>query len=633
MSALNRVDPNNRQNSSTTIDKEKSKVEKVVEGIELNHEMILSNLQIGERKLCYSEEISVDKLTDEMKNSLINSLREIFVKVLENEDLKKVKGSYDLYFSLSEKEGLVVRIGKKGKDIKIAPYKDFLIGNRVLFNEKLSPYQKLLQAAKETESYAKCANLGKRVTDNTLKPNDLETRVNEQFQKGNIQLLAQRKELEEGSFLQKYKEYLLLGTNSSSAAYNLLKNTGLALNNPFFVLASSIPCMIKGLSYLLYNIASMREAEYLSQKKVEKFTGFEKFLMVFSSIFALTAFTIGLLLLVSLGLTLEAVKKVYTVVNGIVFGYVLCSLFSLFQIALESIRLFRTVKLRKELNQFLENTYLSKQERCLGYLKKVKETISLSEEEVNQIKSEINGRREKIKNDLKKAKYISVSDDSEELKREIANKIDVEKEINFEIQKKLRQKIESFQKCASKGVTEEVLRDIDRLILKLSVEKVENDDLNKAIELVGKIDKATYQNMVTHIVYILIFIACLAGTFINGPTACAFFWLTIALIFVFWDYSGSNNALTAIVYENGFFGKGSRKDKIKLLLDNSKETQIEKLKRKKAFSRVDVNHRNRHIKDGRKITNRCPGYKNRVDRKIAIHSPKKKVKPRKKTIH
>ena len=488
----------------------------------------------------------LDSLPGDVRANLQDSLEPVLDIAMKRLRKKGLIPHTVVSFTLTKESGLVFKFGER--ELQVAEYERFL--------QPKSPFNRMLTATSEARAYAECAGLGKRAV--TVAKKTSEKRVAEAAAEAFKQIaderLAERTRLSK-SFLQKHKEIFLLLTNISSALTNICSACP---NNPLLVMASALFGVLKGANFEIYNITTLREIKFLNMLGIKKYELGDKLLIGNGMINAFLVILAGITLFVA-GILLECSKKVghgtimliNKVIGTYLFGYVFGNIFALGWAILSIMRINNSIKLRKELNSFLENPNLSEKERYLGYLKKVREKITLTAEDKQKI-------REQVLSDFTqeiKQKDPGITDD--ELRTELAGKrAEIEHCIAVEENNLIKGKIEQFQKLSLKTTTERVIKDIDRLIIALEFGSEDDEGfarvLNEAKSLVREIDKATYQSLVSNSVYLFIFIVCLLGNLmllVASPWGAAIWWTIVAIMFVFWDYSTSNINLTAKVYD------------------------------------------------------------------------------------
>lgn len=567
---------------------------------------VIASLNLGGRCLKSSvDEPSKPKIDDWTKipigirskfEELLQQIKAKGFEKLTNEN-KLPKGPCNYCFRINDTEGLVLKIGGNGPEVIVRP-EEFLQGEQgfwkafSIFQENLSPLQKFLSLANDANKYAEYSDLGKRVVTKdgkevfATKEEELALKTTERkagkvaakdFKEIASARSKEKDELIKNSFFQRHKEIFLALTNGCGAIMNICSAFP---DNPFFMMATGLFAFIKGSNFAVYNSTSFHEKKRLDKLGIEKHKILEKLLMGNGFLNGLLVMASGFTLFLA-GILFEVGKKcapivmtIHTVIGTFIFGYVTANLFATLCGIFSGFRLFKVVCFRKELNAILENKERTPAHRALDYLSKVKEKVELT-------KADIKGIREKIKAELKKSKTcpeLAQKSDAE-LEQFIDSNEDAKALFDARKVQKTKDKMEELQKLSNGNLIAEIfatkpessLTKIDELINALK--KGDISKLEEANRLIQAIDKATYQNLVCHLVYIGIAVLCLLGNLLllsviltACPFAPAIWWTTIALIYLVWDYSKSNLYVTGKIYDHGFLGHGSRKKKTEEIL-------------------------------------------------------------------
>lgn len=542
------------------------KTAEIWKGRALTETLSLTSLSVKNKTLLNKKEPkAIDKLPQKEKEDLLKEITEFITQAIKREDIQKLisENGGKFKFALNETDGFVLRFGKN--KIKLGEYGDFLVQKDPDLNissieafkkrckECLSwkkvektQNQMLFKAVNKTADYVEKSMIGR--VSVKKKPDAIDKKIVAVFDKTTKLIKNEKDELSKSWWARHEGKWLnasnifSLGANAFSSSPSLI---------------SGILDFGRSLCLAVYKaVGAMKGWGVEGKEGIYKNTFFEKTYIIVGFLYSLGIFVLGLFL--SLESFLSEFVKATLFYTSYIFSYVFATPWALWNIINSGSQEKRIIELRKELNSFLENDNLSEKEKFRGYLAHLEKTIKLTPEEINKIKEKT---RETEKNELaSKLRKENPEVTQEEIDKKFnESAASVSEKTEKALHQENRYKIEKLIMMTSGDLVESLTK-INELIDVLDLEGSNGAGFNKAIEkareLIAKIDQASYQNECTNSSYKWLGVICLIATVLfaslgtggGAVLAALIVWSVISAAYVLIDCEWTNQKIMSLVY-------------------------------------------------------------------------------------
>lgn len=535
-------------------------------GRALTETLSLTRLSVKNKTLLNKKKpTAIDKLPQKEREDLLKEITEFITEAIKREDIQKLisENGGKFKFSLNEKEGFILRFGKN--KIKLGEYSDFLIledpdlnmSSIEVFKKRCkeclswkkvekTQSQMLFKAVNRTADYVEKAMIDR--VSVKKKPDSTDKKIVAIFDKTTKLIKNENDELSKSWWARHEGKWLnasnifSLGANAFSSSPSLI---------------SGILDFGRSLCFAVYkSVVAMKGWGVEGKEGIYKNTFFERAFIVVGFLYSLGIFVLGLLL--SLESFLSEFVKATLFYTSYIFSYVFATPWALWNIINFGSQEKRIIELRKELNSFLENDNLNEKEKFRGYLAHLEKTIKLTPEEINKIKEQT---QKTEKNELaSKLKKENPEVTQEEIDRKFnESSAFVSEKIEKALHQENRYKIEKLIMMTSGDIVESLTK-INELIDVLDLGGSSGAEFNKALEkareLIAKIDQASYQNECTNSSYKWLGVICLIATVLFASLgtggaavlAALIVWSIISLAYILIDCEWTNQKIMSLVY-------------------------------------------------------------------------------------